>query len=83
MLLSIPSMESNRISSAETATHFIEPTSLFSSQTPDGNVTTYGNDAAGNLTSVTQPDNSKLMYSYDAAHQGSTAKRIGQPMNIS
>jgi YD repeat-containing protein len=56
---------------------------LFSSQTPDGNVTTYGNDAAGNLTSVTQPDNSKLMYSYDAAHQGSTAKRIGQPMNIS
>jgi RHS repeat-associated protein len=32
-------------------------------------VTTYGYDAAENLTSVTQPDGSGLTYTYDAAHR--------------
>ena len=40
--------------------------------------TTYGHDAANNLTSVQLPDGSKLTYGYDAAHRPtSTTDRLG------
>jgi len=45
--------------------------------TSSGNrTTTYGYDAAENLTSVTQPDGSGLTYTYDPAHRLTTIKDL-------
>ena len=44
-------------------------TSTVSAASPPSFTTTWGYDPAGNLTSVTLPDNSKLTYGYDTAHR--------------
>ena len=52
-----------------TTTLTYDPRRRLLGSTTAGHVTTYGYDAAENLTSVTQPDGSGLTYTYDAAHR--------------
>ncbi|MFZ0745598.1 MAG: DUF6531 domain-containing protein, partial [Terracidiphilus sp.] len=46
-----------------------DPRQRLLSSTTAGHVTSYGYDAAENLTSVRQPDGSGLSYTYDSAHR--------------
>ena len=52
-----------------TTTLVYDPRQHLLSSTMAGRVTSYGYDAAENLTSVTEPDGSGLMYTYDLAHR--------------
>ena len=51
-------------------------------RTTDGATTRFAYDAAGNLTSITQPDNAQLLYTYDAAHRVTkVANNLGESIN--
>jgi len=52
-----------------TTTLTYDPRQHLLTSTTASHETTYGYDAAENLTSVTQPDGSGLTYSYDSAHR--------------